>query len=280
MMNDKKQALLFSALVLLISWGYEWYIAAHGGIARFGLTALVILMWIPGLLSVLMRLILKSGFADVGFTLGKPRYYVYASAIPLALALLTGLLGTALDVRRFALIEPGDLQRMIPVFLLMSSVGLLGAFGEELGWRGFLLPKMVAGGISHPYLASGLVWACWHLPLIAFGGFYATKNILIMVLAYGSSIVAINFIVSELRMRSRSVWVATVFHAAHNFFFQLAIPTLLFSKPGARSDLWDIVGSDSGFAVAVLYALTFLFLTRRFPGWGSRRSREVHEGRS
>ena len=82
-----------------------------------------------------------------------------------------------------------------------------------------------------------------------------------MVLAYSLSIVAITFVISELRMRSHSVWVATVFHASHNFFFQLAIPALVFATPGARSDLWEIVGGDSGFTVAALYALTFLFLS-------------------
>ena len=264
-MNDKRQALVFIGLVLIISWAYEAYIAFHGGVERFGIPGLVILMWIPGLLSILLRLILRSGFEDVRFILGKPRYYAYALFIPLALAVLTGLVCAIFDIRRFALIEPDDLRRASSVFLPILGFGLIGAFGEELGWRGFLLPKMVTGGISHPYLASGLVWACWHLPLIAFGGFYRTDDVLIMVLAYGLSIVAITFVISELRMRSQSVWVATVFHASHNFFFQLAIPALVFARPGARSDLWEIVGGDSGFTVAALYALTFLFLSRASP---------------
>lgn len=262
LVNEKKQALVFICLVLLISWGYEAYIAFHGGVKRFGLPGIVILMCIPGMLSIVMRLIFKSGFKDVRFTVAKPGYYVYALFIPLTLALLTGLLCAILDIHQFALIEPDDLQRVSPFFLSIIGVGLIGAFGEELGWRGFLSPKMISGGISHPYLASGLVWACWHLPLIAFGGFYSTDDVFLMVLAYGVSIVAINFVISELRMRSESVWVTTVFHAAHNFFFQLAIPTLIFFKPGARSDLWDVIGGDSGFTVAMLYALTFLFLSR------------------
>jgi uncharacterized protein len=272
-MNEKRQALAFIGLVLLISWGYEAYIVFHGGVARFGLPGLVILMWIPGLLSILLRLILKSGFGDVRFVFGRPRYYVYALSIPLALALLTGLLGAILNIRQFALIEPDDLHRASPVFLSILGFGLIGAFGEELGWRGFLLPKMVSAGISHPYLATGLVWACWHLPLIAFGGFYATDDVFVMVVAYGLSIVAINFAISELRLRSESVWVATVFHASHNFFFQLAVPTFIFARPGARADLWEIVGGDSGFAVAALYTVAFLFLSRASPRISNRTGR-------
>ena len=108
-MNDKRQALLFIGLVLAISWAYEAYIAFHGGVERFGIPGLLILMWIPGLLSILLRLTLRSGFEDVRFIFGKPRYYAYALLIPLALAVLTGLVCAIFDVRRFALIEPDDL---------------------------------------------------------------------------------------------------------------------------------------------------------------------------
>jgi hypothetical protein len=99
-MNEKRQALAFTGLVLLISWGYEAYIVLHGGVERFGLPSLVILMWIPGLLSILMRLIQKTGFEDVRFVFGKPSCYVYALGIPLAFALLTGLLCALVDTGR------------------------------------------------------------------------------------------------------------------------------------------------------------------------------------
>jgi uncharacterized protein len=263
-MSDRKQILVFIVSVLLISWAYEVYIVLNGGVQRLGIASVVVLMWIPGLLSILMRLIAKSGFRDVRFVIGKPRYYVYALCIPLALALLTGALCAVLDIRQLALIEGDKFHAAVPIILSMLGIGLIGAFGEELGWRGFLLPKMVAAGIAHPYLLSGIVWACWHLPLIAFGDLYATDSAFVMTFVYGLSIVAMSFSISELRMRSESVWVATVFHAAHNFFFQLAIPNLIFSRPGPRSELWDLVGGDSGFIVAVLYVAMFVVLQRAF----------------
>lgn len=264
-MDERRQALLFSALVLLVSWSYELYIALRGGVGRFGLPALLLLMWIPGLLSVLMRLVLGSGFGDAGLAPGRRRFYLHAVSIPLVLSLLTGALCAVLGIRRFAPVSSADLLQAAPTLVLMIGAGLFGAFGEELGWRGFLLPKMIAGGIPRPYLASGLVWAAWHLPLIVYGGFYSTDRTLLMALAYGSSMVAMTFVISELRVRSGSVWPATVFHASHNFFFQLAVPTLVFALPGERARLWEIVGGDSGFAVALLYALAFLVTSRRLP---------------
>jgi hypothetical protein len=122
-MNDKTQIVAFMALVLPISWGYEAYIVLNDGVQRFGLASLVILMWIPGLLSILIRLIAKSGFKDVRFIVGKPRYYVYALCIPLALALLTGVLCAFLDIRQFALIEADELLRGSPGHSIYDWLG-------------------------------------------------------------------------------------------------------------------------------------------------------------
>ena len=271
-MSDRNQAMVFIVSVLAISWGFEVFIIANGGVRNFGLLWIVALMCIPGALSIVLRLILKSGFGDVGFRAGKGRYYLYAVAVPLLLALLVGLISAALDIRNFSPVSPEQLTQLGPVLLSVLGLGLIGAFGEELGWRGFLLPKMISGGVKNPYLFSGLVWASWHLPLIAFGGFYQEDNALLMASIYGVGTIAMSFVFSELRVRSGSVWVAAIVHGAHNFFFQFAVPVLLLTVPGSRSDLWDMVTGDTGLSIAVLYAsvyLVFRHFVRRhqdFPG--------------
>ncbi len=117
---------------------------------------------------------------------------------------------------------------------------------------------MLSGGFKNPYFACGLVWASWHFPLIAFGDFYQTDNALLMALIYSVSIVAMSFVFSELRVRSGSVWVAAIAHAAHNFFLQFAIPVLLLTMPGSRSELWGMVAGDTGLSIAVLYIATYI----------------------
>src|SRR5690606_34483819 len=181
------------------------FIIANGGVRNFGPLWIVALMCIPGALSIVLRLILKSGFGDAGFRVGKGRYYLYAAAVPLLLALLVGLISAALDIRNFSPVSLEQLTQLGPILLSVLGLGLIGAFGEELGWRGFLLPKMISGGIKNSYLFSGLVWASWHLPLIAFGGFYQVDNGLLMALIYCVGIIAMSYVFSELRVRSGSV---------------------------------------------------------------------------
>jgi membrane protease YdiL (CAAX protease family) len=51
-------------------------------------------------------------------------------------------------------------------------------FGEEVGWRGFALPRLQArhSALTSALLVSG-VWAAWHLPLFAFAGGLSSMGI-------------------------------------------------------------------------------------------------------
>lgn len=273
-MSDRHQALIFIVAVLAVSWSFEAFIIANGGVRNFGPVWIVALMCIPGALSIALRLVLNSGFGDVGFGAARRCYYLYAIAVPLVLACLVALASDVFDIRKFSPISPEQLAPIAPVLLAVLGLGLIGAFGEELGWRGFLLPKLMSGGFKHPQLTCGLVWASWHLPLIAFGGFYQADNALLMALVYGLGIVAMSFVFSELRVRSGSVWIAAIAHAAHNFFFQFAFPVLLLTAPGAHSALWDLVAGDTGLCIAVLYMATYFVFRHFLARNGAREGRD------
>ncbi|WP_276277430.1 type II CAAX endopeptidase family protein [Haloarcula regularis] len=96
-----------------------------------------------------------------------PRWYVAALTIPLVLVALTSvgleLVGTSVD--------PGLLPgRASLVLVSFVSIALVGGGNEEPGWRGFALPKLEErySPVSAT-LILGVVWALWHLPLLATG---------------------------------------------------------------------------------------------------------------
>lgn len=70
----------------------------------------------------------------------------------------------AMSVARFA----GDGAPMVPPLALLTSIGIQvvsGSTGEELGWRGFLLPRLRTRlGSTSAAVAMSLLWAMWHLP--------------------------------------------------------------------------------------------------------------------
>jgi len=76
----------------------------------------------------------------------------------------------------------GIILLVLFVITLVTSPIINGLFGlgEELGWRGYLLPKLMPLGKFRAYLILGVVWGLWHLPLILIGftytGFYCPDN--------------------------------------------------------------------------------------------------------
>jgi membrane protease YdiL (CAAX protease family) len=60
------------------------------------------------------------------------------------------------------------------ISLLNLLPNMLLALGEELGWRGFLVPELTTWvGFRRASLYSGVIWAAWHLPGILAGAYGA-----------------------------------------------------------------------------------------------------------
>jgi membrane protease YdiL (CAAX protease family) len=73
---------------------------------------------------------------------------------------------------------------------------LQGATGEEAGWRGFALPRLLEKyGRVKGSLVLGLLWNFWHLPLWLLSG-YAGIDFLVYIFAFGVSIVSLTFLLT------------------------------------------------------------------------------------
>lgn len=82
-----------------------------------------------------------------------------------AVVLLLVPVGT-LATLALATLLPGDLKPVDPAIFAMAAIWpIMAALGEELGWRGFLFPRLLPRfGHVGAGLIIGLVWGVWHLP--------------------------------------------------------------------------------------------------------------------
>lgn len=122
---------------------------------------------------------------------------------------------------------------------LMVTVGLIAgltwALGEEIGWRGFLFPRLTARfGFSGACLIGGVIWAVWHYPGLIWGHYNAGTDPLFAVACFTLSVIAMSFVSGWLRMHSGSVWPPTVLHASHNLFVQVIFDPLTANTGPAR----------------------------------------------
>ena len=96
------------------------------------------------------------------------RWYVFAltyiAAIKLAAALIHRL--ATGEWPRF-----GDEPLYLMLAATIGSTLLLGQAGEEIGWRGYALPRLAARfGLARASIVLGIIWAAWHLPLFFIPG--------------------------------------------------------------------------------------------------------------
>ncbi|WP_285663219.1 CPBP family intramembrane glutamic endopeptidase [Actinorhabdospora filicis] len=95
--------------------------------------------------------------------------------------------------------------------------GLLPCFGEEWGWRGYLMPKLLPWGLWPALLFNGLLWALWHVPLLLRGFNFDDAGVLgIVEMSVSCMLSAI--ILGWLDLKSGSVWPAVIAHSANNSF--------------------------------------------------------------
>jgi uncharacterized protein len=225
--NPRTGVVLFLGITFPLSWVVEWLILRRA----FNTTLLVLLlMWIPGLVSLVLRAVRREGFSDVSFSFGGwkgARACVVGWLFPLAVGFLAygyaWFMGLAAFEPADAFGDPLPGTLATAFFTLVGgalTVGLvnnaLSAAGEEIGWRGYLLTRLVDAGVPHPILASGLIWCVWHFPLLIGLPYASLPQRLLAAVLFTASVLPIACLMAWLRFGTGSVWPAIVLHASWN----------------------------------------------------------------
>lgn len=155
-----------------------------------------------------------------------------------------------------------------------ATVNAVAAFGEELGWRGFLLPALRRWGTWPALLGSGVIWGLWHAPLILLGYNFQRADVTGVLLMTGGCVV-LGVLFGWLRLRSGSLWPAVFAHGAFN---ASAAMHLWFFAAGSKPDPalvlpLGVSGWIVGTAVIVVLIATGQF--RRQPALAADRPRTM-----
>ncbi|QMU98486.1 CPBP family intramembrane metalloprotease [Microbacterium esteraromaticum] len=142
------------------------------------------------------------------------------------------------------------------VNLLLAALifNLIPALGEEIGWRGWLLPKLLRFGPWPAILISGVIWGLWHAPVILLGHNYPGTPGWLALIAMVVFCIIMGGIFGWLRLRGGSVWPAALAHSSLNAAATLAL--LFFAKDGTYDPLHANITGWSGWIIpAVLLVL-------------------------
>lgn len=217
--DTRAELTTFLGLTFALSAIFYWLIIDAGSLGEGGGRYVLALMWSPGVSALVTRLIFQRNLRGQGWGLGGARWSALAYVLPLAYA------GVAYGAVWLAGLGGLDLSRFrigIATFIVLGTLqSLLSATGEEIGWRGFLVPTLARTmSFERTALVSGVIWAAWHMPLIIFADYNAGAAAWYSVVCFAVMVIALSFIFAWLRLRSGSVWPAAILHATHNLFIQ------------------------------------------------------------
>jgi uncharacterized protein len=232
------------------------------------------LIAVPGGVSALVRLARREGFGDISMRVGNRRALATAWFLPVAAlgiaygaAWATGLEHFEPPPRVLASMGTATaaFAASFGLALVQGTVfGSLTAAAEEIGWRGYLLPRLVDAGVRRPALASGLACALWQLPLVLSGRYAPGPSVALSTLLFVAGTIAHAYALAKLRLGSGSVWPAIIFHASWAAQLQGSFEAFTAgSASPLRSSLW--VGESGLLVVAATAALVLAYVMRPWP---------------
>ncbi len=298
----KKRLTIFIALTIILAW-IVFLLVPICGLTYGSGAAVVILavaMFMPALSNLLTRLITKEGFGNMYLRphfKGHVKEYLLLYFGPTVLLVVSGAL--------YFLIFPGSfdpelttLKGMVAssgkqgldvstllivqtlIFVVIGPVvNIIPTMGEELGWRGYLLPKLrIFLSDRTALIITGAIWGIWHLPVIVMGHNYGTGywgypwlGILAMIVFC----VVLGIIEGYISIKLESVIPAAMIHSTVNA--GAALPSI-FAKSGYNPLLGPaITGLIGGLPFSVL-AVILLIKAGRKMTLGKNEAHRQEEG--
>lgn len=214
------------------------------------------LLLIPNVIGLILLIVLrlaggKDAFAGVGLAGGKVRIWLFYG---LGLIAFYGLqtflnyifkMGQVVDLKTaFPQLAAANLPNaaLLPIMALNTVIigpflGLIIAFGEEYGWRGYLQTKLTRIGRIRGIFLLGVIWGIWHWPIIWMGYNFPGQPVIGSLAMVALGIIFAYFFAYSV-FKSQGVWTAAYLHALNNqalsfFFMAVFTPTNTLRSFGA-----------------------------------------------
>lgn len=224
----RRGLLIFFVVLAAASIPLELEIIKHG----LDMDRFVPLLFVPALASIVARLVMREGFRDISFRLDARarRGVLHGLLYPIAVGIPAFTIAFALRLVQFVppMVHPlgfaipgtSSAVRFLAGLVIALSLGILGmaplAMGEEIGWRSYLLTRLIQARVPYPVLVSGLVWAFWHAPLILSGQYNTSAHQRLSFCFFAVTMVSLGSLLARLRLETKSIWPPVVLHAAWN----------------------------------------------------------------
>ena len=277
-MNITKKRLL---IYLGFSFGMAWLIffififTGHTwtGSSPEMLSLVSLGMLAPAIAHVITRKITNEGFRLIGeksMMLGidlkgkKWISFLLAMFLPVVYSTLGDVIVWLFCPEAFGEAEVSSFVVIIyPLISIVSGVVLsFAAFGEEFGWRGYMMPKLIElVGMPKALIVGGIIWGLWHAPLTCVGHNFGMDypgfpyvGIIVMCLFC----TVLGTILMYVTVKTNSVWPAAFMHAVNN---SSPSAMLLFTRQDVEVPMW--INTLSNIPLILIAILCFSLMMKK-----------------
>jgi membrane protease YdiL (CAAX protease family) len=271
-----------------IGWFLFWLVvlsapvdalSIHAGVTPSMLSRMS--MWCPGLAALITTLQLRLPWADLGLRAPVRRFWLAGYFIPWVYAIPVYLLvwvfvSAALDWSSYVSAQTAMYHVTGHPGLFAATFGILSTLtfgvlstvvwtlGEELGWRGFLTPRLAGkSGVTGAGFIVGLIWAVWHYPVLLGADYNAGTPPAYALTCFTVMVVAMGVTMAWLREVSGSVWPCVLLHASHNVLVQGVLDAMT-----VRNGHAVYVTTEFGWGMALTQVLMAVVVVR----WARHRT--------
>ena len=242
----------YLAVVFVLSYLWQLVLYLTGGVESHLFS---VLMLFPAIVAAAFLFYGRESILSVGWGLRRWWYILPALLLPIMFILVAGRLFLTLNWAtlsdRHFLFENGmvTIQRIpfvlgsrpqsiaffglnfVITLLIQSLLGSLVTIGEEFGWRGYAQEKLIKKfGLNGGLILLGAIWGYWHLPIGLMGWNFPNHPILGALILTPLSTIFLGIYLGWLYLRSRSIWMPTLAHAAWNLCITLLLNELVVSR--------------------------------------------------
>jgi membrane protease YdiL (CAAX protease family) len=157
---------VYLLIVFALSWPFQIAYAILGTTptASYLLSSISMVMVTVGTF-IAGRYVFRDGFKNAGWHWGKPTQYLWTFGLALLIFAVPTLLESIFGLRVLPVEIP--IIAIAGNFLLRFILTLIPGFGEEFGWRGYMLPHLVERySPRKAVLIHAFIWWAWHLPVV------------------------------------------------------------------------------------------------------------------
>lgn len=186
-----------------------------------GLKLFSIIMLIPGLLAIIFRRFLhkNSKTKPIGFSKNiSSTSLIFSILYPILFVVVCALISLITGIGELNPLKISAVKDTTSIVTVTIIATLIGAFWEEYGWRGYLLPELTKNnGKTESTIIVGIVWALYHVPVVyLLAKTTGSVNPLLLCLIQACFIFAFSFPFSYCFYLSENILPVILFHSIWN----------------------------------------------------------------